>query len=76
MLEALQQAGPSGLGTNEMSMKVFHSRSYGWKTIKQAYERGYIERVETPMPDGIGGPPRTMNKLTPAGRKLLEELRQ
>jgi DNA-binding MarR family transcriptional regulator len=72
MLQALAEAGPSGLSTNKASLQVFNSRTYGWRILTQAEELGYIERKQMPRPNG--GHPYTMNSLTPKGRKLLQEL--
>lgn len=72
MLQALEQAGPAGLPTNEAGLKVFNSRSYGWRMLKQADEMGYITREESPREDG--GHYYIVNKLTQKGYALLQEL--
>lgn len=72
MLEALEKAGPSGLSTNEASLRVFNSRQYGNRILKQAEQMGYITRER--LDNAKGGHYYVVNKLTPAGRKLLQEL--
>jgi hypothetical protein len=72
MLHALEQAGPAGLSTNEAGLKVFNSRNYGWKILKQAGDMGYIIREKQSREEG--GHHYAVNKLTDKGRKLLQEL--
>jgi len=72
MLQTLQQAGPSGLSTNEAGLKVFGSRSYGWRILKQANEMGYVTREKLPREEG--GHYYIVNRLTDEGRRLLQEL--
>lgn len=73
MLQAIERAGPSGLSTNEAGLKVFNSRSYGWRIIKQAGDMGYVARERSPREEG--GHYYIVNKLTDKGRKLLQELK-
>lgn len=73
MLQALEKAGPAGLPTNTASLQVFNSRQYGGRILKQASELGYIIRERSSRPEG--GHYYIVNKLTPAGRKLLQELK-
>jgi len=72
MLKALEQAGSSGLSTNEASLQVFNSRQYGNRILKQADEHGYITREKFPRSEG--GHFYIVNKLTYKGHKLLQEL--
>lgn len=72
MLEALERAGAAGLPTNEASIKVFNSRYYGWRILKQASDMGYISREKLPREEA--GHYYVVNKLTDKGRKLLQEL--
>jgi len=72
MLQAIRLAGPDGLATNEAAIQVFNSRQYGNRILKQALEQGYIVRER--MPRSEGGHYYIINKLTPAGDKLLQEL--
>jgi hypothetical protein len=74
MLQAIEKAGQTGLSTNEAGLKVFNSRYYGWRMLKQASKLGYITREKLPREEG-GGHYYVVNKLTSAGRKLLEELK-
>ena len=75
MLKAIEDAGPSGLPTRKGSEKVFNSRTYGWKILKQAEELGYLERKKARR-KGSRGHPFVMNYITPKGRKLLRELEE
>jgi hypothetical protein len=74
MLQALEEAGSSGLSTNEAGLKVFHSRTHGWRTLKRANEMGYITREVVHKEKSIGHY-RVVNKLSDKGRRLLEELK-
>ena len=72
MLQALADAGKAGLPTRKAGEQVFGSRQYGYKVLKKAEGLGYVERKKVAKPKG--GYPYVMNRLTPAGRKLLQEL--
>jgi hypothetical protein len=72
MLQALEQAGPSGLPTNEAGLEVFNSRQYGGLILKRAEKLGYISRTIADRKGG--GHYYVVNKLTDKGRELLQEL--
>jgi hypothetical protein len=72
MLQVIEQAGEAGIATNEASLKVFNSRQYGYKILKQGEQLRYITRTKVDRESG--GHYYIINKLTPAGRRLLQEL--
>lgn len=78
MLQALEEAGPSGLPTNTAGLQVFGSRTYGWRVLNRAQQLGYItrEKIVTHIDNGRGGGHYYIaNRLTDRGRRLLQELR-
>ena len=70
----LHEADDPEISTRMLCEEVFGSRYYCYELLEQARESGYITRIEVP-PVGKGNR-RIVNRLTPAGRKLLWDLKK
>jgi hypothetical protein len=77
LLEALNNAGPTGTSTRKICEKVLKSKAYARKDslIDQAVALGYISRRKVKRPKGqVGNPVWTVNYITPKGEQLLDAL--